>query len=122
MKEKCALYDFDCDLQKSHIIPKFVSKYFTATGSKYIRGFANPNQRLQDLYKMDLLSIKAENKFSIYEKWFAENIFKPYQISDLRSIHYNENLYYFVIPVLWRVIHREMKFHEYADKPFYTQN
>jgi hypothetical protein len=121
MKGKCALYDFDCDLQKSHIIPKFVFKYFTASGSKYIRGFANPNQRLQDLDKMDLLSLKAENKFSIYEKWFAENIFKPYQITDLRSIHYNENLYYFVISVLWRVIHREIKFREYADKPFYTQ-
>lgn len=120
MKGKCALFEVECELQKSHIIPKFVGKYFTLTGSKYIRGLANPNQRLQDIGKMDLLSLEAENKFSFYEKWFAENIFKPFQVSDLRKIEYDDKLFYFVISVLWRVVCRELKTHDYSNRPFYN--
>ncbi len=28
MKGKCALFDIECELRNSHIIPKFVGRYF----------------------------------------------------------------------------------------------
>jgi len=121
MKGTCALFDFECELQKSHILPKFIGTYFTLTGSKFLRAAANPNKRLQDLDKMYLLSKDAEEKFSIYEKWFAENIFKPYQLNQNMDFEYNDKLYYFSISVLWRVLKRELHYHNYKEKPFFTK-
>tara|TARA_R110000737_G_C14612971_1_gene491316 strand:- start:111 stop:884 length:774 start_codon:yes stop_codon:yes gene_type:complete len=89
------------------------------TGSKYIRAFANPNKRLQDLEKMYLLSAQAESRFSIYEKWFAENIFKKFQIDGEKNLNYNDKLFYFIISVLWRILRREIHFHDYKNKPFF---
>ena len=48
------------------------------TGSKYLRNFSQTNKRLQDGPKRYLLSPKAEQEFSLKEKWFVENIFKHY--------------------------------------------
>lgn len=121
MKGRCALFDFECELQKSHIIPKFIGTYFTLTGSKYIRAFSNPNRRLQDLDKMYLLSKEAEEKFSLNEKWFAENIFKPYQFNQKMNFEYDDKLYYFSMSVLWRVLKRELHFYDYSKKPFYDK-
>jgi hypothetical protein len=121
MKGKCALFEYDCELQKSHILPKFIATYFSLTGSKYLRAFANPNRRLQDLDKMYLLSKEAEEKFSLYEKWFAENIFKPYQLNREMNFEYNDKLYYFSISVLWRVLKRELHFHDYTKQLFFEK-
>jgi hypothetical protein len=108
MKGICALYNIETELLESHIYPKFVINYTKKTGSKFLRRFANPNVRLQDGIKLYLLSEKAEQDFSLREKWFAENIFVPY-LSRKLELDYNENLYYFAVSFLWRILVLELK-------------
>ncbi|UPQ79323.1 hypothetical protein M0M57_00445 [Flavobacterium azooxidireducens] len=108
MKGFCALYDNETELLESHIFPKFVINYTKKTGSKYLRKFSEPNIRMQDGIKLHLLSLKAEQEFSLREKWFAENIFVPY-LGRKFQLDYNENLYYFAVSFLWRVLILELK-------------
>lgn len=108
MKGICALYKEETELLESHIYPKFVVKHTIKTGSKFLRSFQTPNKREQDGPKLYLLGHKAEEEFSKSEKWFAENIFKPY-LNDKFTLEYDENLYYFAISFLWRVIQLELK-------------
>ncbi len=113
MKEICALYKTEEPLRESHIYPKFSIKHNSKTGSKYLRNFEKPNKRLQDGIKFKLLGAKAEQEFGNREKWFAENIFRKY-IKKKGNLEYNENLYYFIVSFLWRIIHLEL----YSNKDF----
>lgn len=108
MKGICALYNIETELLESHIYPKFVINYIKKTGSKFLRKLVEPNVRRQDGIKLFLLGEKAEQKFSIREKWFAEKIFIPY-ISGKLDLDYNENLYYFTVSFLWRILVLEFK-------------
>lgn len=107
MKGICALFETEDDLRGSHIFPKFVIKHTKKTGSKHFRNFVEPNKRLQDGIKLFLLSENAEQEFSKREKWFAENIFAPY-ISGKTELFYNENLYFFTVSFLWRILKLEL--------------
>ncbi|MDO6803953.1 hypothetical protein Q4595_15995 [Wenyingzhuangia sp. 1_MG-2023] len=103
MRGKCALYKIETELKDSHIYPRFVIKHTKKTGSKFFRRPVNPNKREQDGVKLYLLSGEAEQEFSIREKWFAENIFVPYLTGEIK-LTYNENMYYFALSFLWRVL------------------
>lgn len=104
MKGICQLYRKESVLRKSHIHPKFATAYNKKTGSKYFRNWANPNKRFQDVEIYYLLSSEAEEEFSKREKWFSENIFKPYIEENKKELPYNENLFYFTISYLWRTL------------------
>ncbi len=119
MTGNCQLYDKTTELRESHIYPKFVVDYFKATGSNYLRRYTEPNRRLQDGIKKYLLSHDAEQKFSLREKWFAENMFKPYQENKLACFEYNENLYYFSVSFLWRMLLLNLGYSGISDRPFY---
>lgn len=108
MKGTCELYKIESELRESHIYPKFVINHTKKTGSKYLRRVVEPNKREQDGVKLYLLSERAEQEFSKREKWFAENIFALY-LADNRELNYNENLYYFAISFLWRVLALNLK-------------
>lgn len=118
MKGKCALYKIETDLRESHIYPKFVINHTKKTGSRYLRKIVAPNKREQDGLKLYLLSAKAEQKFGVREKWFAENIFIPYLNGKL-SLEYNENLYYFAISFLWRILMAEFRTDNGLKKQWY---
>lgn len=109
MEGKCQLHNEIEDLRLSHIIPKFAFDYMKSTGSKYMRGIENPNIRLQDGPKEYLLCENAEQIFSKRERWFANNIFFPYLKDDKRHFNYDENLAYFSISILWRVLLNQIK-------------
>lgn len=102
MDTKCRLFESEATLRDSHIIPDFVIQYIKKTGSKYFRNFSKPNKREQNGPKYKLLSEKAEQKFSISEKWFSENIFLPYLERSQKAFEYDQNLYYFAVSILWR--------------------
>ena len=103
----CALTGEYCELQESHVYPKFVYKYLKQTGGSRFRIANNPTKALQDGLKIPLLGRHAEQDFSKREKWFAENIFTPFVNGRLmnRKIAYDEHLYYFCISLLWRVLY-----------------
>jgi len=104
----CELYKTYSELKESHIYPKFVINYTKKTGSKFLRKLEEPNKRMQDGIKLHLLSKKAEQKFSLREKWFAENIFVPY-LKGQTELKYTEELFFFTISFLWRIIVLELK-------------
>ncbi|UQB69543.1 hypothetical protein [Epilithonimonas zeae] len=92
------------ELKHSHIIPKFTFDYLKSTGSKYLRNIENPDIRHQDGTKEYLLCNDCEQLFSKRERWFANNIFFPYLKENKTEFQYDENLGYFVISMLWRVL------------------
>lgn len=106
---KCALTQNECQLRQSHIYPKFVIEWARKTGSNFLRPHTTPNRRMQDGYKIPLLSDEAEQMFSIREKWFAENVFHPYLKDSTITFLYNENLFYFAISMLWRILVMELR-------------
>ena len=108
----CALTGEECDLRESHIYPKFMFETMKKLGGTNFRISNIPNKVLQDGLKRRLLGHNAEQKFSKSEKWFAETIFRPYcfDMSLLsKPITYDENLYYFIVSVLWRVLYVYLK-------------
>ncbi|WP_241285468.1 hypothetical protein [Chryseobacterium arthrosphaerae] len=114
----CRLYNEESELQESHIFPKFVVNYTKKTGSKYLRSYIEPDKRMQDGIKKHLLSWKAEQDFSKREKWFAENIFRPH-LSGNKVLKYDDNLYYFSISFLWRILISELESTKDIDKKWY---
>ena len=120
MKGICALYEIEDELRESHIFPKFVVNHTKKTGSKYFRRLVEPDKRMQDAVKLHLLSHKAEQEFSLREKWFAENIFVPY-LSGKTELPYNENLYYFAVSFLWRILVLELKRDENLKNKWYYE-
>jgi hypothetical protein len=100
----CRLFGKETILCESHLIPSFAIQYMKATGSRHLRKASNPNLRLQDGIKIPLLGSAAEQLFSRREKWFAENVFYPYMNRSQTAIAYDENLYFFTISFLWRVL------------------
>lgn len=119
MKGICALFGEETDLRDSHIFPKFVINHMKSTGSRFLRNFSNPNLRIEDGVKLPLLGHEAEQEFSKREKWFAENIFNPY-IDGKRILKYDENLYYFSISFLWRILKISLKKDNLEDKWYYN--
>lgn len=109
MKGICALTGRETELKQSHIYPKFVIEWMKKTGSSYMRRGTEPNRRSQDGYKLPLLSEEGEQIFSLREKWFAENVFVPFLNNSCITIEYGEELYYFAISVLWRILVLELK-------------
>jgi len=119
MKGICRLTKKETELRNSHIYPKFVIEWMKATGSKYLRGYATPNKRDQDGLKKYLLSEEAEQIFSKREKWFAENIFHIYLKNSFAQMSYNENLFYFAISMLWRILVLELEQPDIENFKFY---
>lgn len=117
MTDKCRLYGVEEELRQSHILPKFIIDYFKSTGSRFIRGFSTPNKRRQDGIKRNYLSHQAEQDFSIREKWFAENFFRRFMDDGQRVFPYDENLYYFLISVLWRGLLHQLELPEIYGNP-----
>jgi len=119
MKGICALTKKEGILRQSHIYPKFVIEWMKKTGSPYLRRGIEPNRRYQDGYKLALLSEEGEQMFSLREKWFAEKIFVPFLNDSKISIKYGEELYYFAISILWRILVLELRSDKIEDFKHY---
>ncbi|MFP9117141.1 hypothetical protein ACLI08_05050 [Flavobacterium sp. RNTU_13] len=115
MRGICALYGTETDLRLSHIIPKFAIDYMKKTGTQFLRKIDEPDKRIQDGLKLYLLGEKAEQEFSKRERWFANSIFFPYLQTNPKSLTYDENLAYFLISVLWRVLLEQLTHEEVSN-------
>ncbi|MBP1594080.1 MAG: hypothetical protein H6Q12_1098 [Bacteroidetes bacterium] len=119
MKGICALTKKEAILRQSHIYPKFVIEWMKETGSPYLRRGIEPNRRYQDGYKLALLSEEGEQMFSLREKWFAEKVFVPFLNDSKISIKYGEELYYFAISMLWRILVLELESDKIEEFKYY---
>ena len=101
----CSLCGQDRDLQKSHIIPKFVGKWLKKTSATgFLVHADNASKRVQDLITLPLLCHDCEERFSNFETYFANEIFFPYHNNKTKSFEYNEKLELFTISLCWRVL------------------
>lgn len=101
----CALCNMEKELLISHSIPRFVSKWLKNTAATGF--FRNINgKRQQDVIKYPLLCRDCEEKFSIFEKYFAENFFIPFNSnSPPNNVNYDERLLKFIISLSWRILY-----------------
>jgi hypothetical protein len=102
----CELCKKNAKLQISHIVPKFVVRWFKESTTGGIRTNRKPNLRVQDFYKTPLLCADCEQLFSIWEKSFYENVFLPLHNPEpvTKSIHYGYWALKFAVSVSWRVL------------------
>lgn len=106
---KCALCGKEADLEKSHIIPKFIPKRIvkkSATG--FMRNIFNPQKRIQDGSKQYLLCGDCEDRFNKYETIFASEVFNLYKNGKLEDFKYEKWLSKFIISVNWRTLYLEL--------------
>src|SRR5688572_7938486 len=103
VQEICQLCGIASALCESHIIPKFAYTWLKETGTGYLRTLRHPNVRKQDGPKMRLLCLGCEQRFSKKEDWFKRIIFQPY-LSNTHTLPYDDQLFYFTISLLWRVM------------------
>ena len=78
MASSCALCKKEKPLQISHIMPSFVGKWLkesSATG--FMRELRAPNERIQDVWKTQLLCRDCEQLLSGFETYFAKEISIP---------------------------------------------
>ncbi len=99
--------DDQSPLQESHLVPKFVSDWIKETSKTgFIRAMDNPEERLQDGFKIPMLCTKCERKFSNWEGKFAEHIFK--RIANYRkqteSFTISDDHILCLISIFWRLL------------------
>jgi hypothetical protein len=97
----------ECEsLIESHIIPKFVYKWIKDTSTTgRLRDSRNINRPVQDGFKVKYLCSKCEVDFSIFEKYFSEEVFTPFANSDgdISKINIDPDKFKkFVSSLLWR--------------------
>ena len=106
LRQECILCKRVRNLQLSHLIPRFVTKYLKQIGSSgYIR-----NQlgiRTQDTPKMYILCHDCEEKLSIFETYFSKTFLKRIVLNpgSQISIEYNYNLKRFILTMSWRILY-----------------
>lgn len=115
----CKLLETSEELRESHIYPRFVIEYMKTSGSRFLRNVTMPNKREQDGIKRYLLSDKAEQRFGVRENWFKQNIFIPYLDNNQTRFDYDENLFYFSVSFLWRVLLLTLQDAKIIQQPFY---
>lgn len=100
----CPITSRECELQESHIYPKFMWEFLKKTGGDKFRSIECPTKIIQNGEKIPLLSKEAEEMFCKHEKWFAERIFIPFctKKTSISQISYQKELYFFTISLLWR--------------------
>ena len=99
----CELHNEEATLCDSHIIPKFVYKWIKESGPGRLRQMGKLNIPLQDGFTKKMLCKDCEDRFSLKEKWFKENVFIPYLEDKTLIVKNDEQLKYFVVSVLWRI-------------------
>ncbi|MBW7997722.1 MAG: hypothetical protein FVQ81_14340 [Candidatus Glassbacteria bacterium] len=99
----CALCKSKAQLRKSHIIPKYVVKYYKDRASTgYLRHSDNINRRIQDGTKVKLLCEDCENQFSVWENLFKQKVFEQ-AINEDKSIFSHEHwMLKFAVSISWR--------------------
>ena len=103
--DQCALCADSSDLQASHIIPGFVFDWLRETSATgHFRCSQSPNLRVQDGWKVRMLCWACEQRFSSWEKKFAEECFAPINGGRVHNVSYGPWMLKFATSVSWRVL------------------
>lgn len=105
MTGPCALCGHDAELRDSHIVPSFVFRWLkesSATG--FLRFRPALNKRVQAGLRITLLCSTCEQRFSQWEKRFAEEIYAPLNHGKTARFSYGSWLSKFCVSISWRVL------------------
>ena len=119
--ESCVLCGRSCDLQESHIIPKFVGKWIKDTSATGFLASATDGARVQDLPTFRMLCSDCERRFSRLEKPFADKIFYPFHKSGDSRLEYGSWLESFAISLGWRVLKAGFEVFRFKHPALYSQ-
>lgn len=106
---RCALCRKEAELEESHIIPKFVFKSLkkhSPTGN--MRMAVEPNKKVQDGDKLNLLCGSCEDLFNNDETLFASNVYHKFQQGTLKEFEYDSWLERFIVSVNWRNLYLDI--------------
>lgn len=119
MSDTCRLCGKTAPLLLSHILPAFVFRWKReSAGGAPLRNTKQPNLRVQDGLKINLLCAECEELFSRDERDFANKIFYPYTKNSSVQLPYGPSLLRFCTSVSWRVLSFAMEnenFEPWAD-------
>lgn len=102
---KCALCGSEAKLCKSHMIPKFVTKWLRKTSATgFLRRPVDPNVRRQDAAKLKLLCPSCEGLLSPEEREFRQVIFAPLHNRTADRFEYGPWLLRFAVSMGWRTL------------------
>lgn len=105
MEGICRLCGTTTRLRESHIVPAFVYRWLKETsGTGYLRGGAAPNLRMQDGLKDYWLCGDCEERFSVWETAFANQVYYPCANLSARNLRYGEWMLKFCMSLCWRVL------------------
>ena len=100
----CNLCGSNSPLRQSHIIPKFIGRWIKESSpTPYLRFGGDMKKRQQDLIKMELLCGDCENRLSLWETKFANEIFHP-AAADNTMFRYGSWFVKFAASLAWRAI------------------
>lgn len=102
----------------SHIIPSFVYKKLrNISPSGRFRGTSNPNRRIQDGEKFPLLCPRCEDKFSEWERRFAETVFHPYYLSSKNTFSFSYDKWFlkFLVSISYRALVSKIEKKEFKN-------
>lgn len=126
---KCQLCKKETELERSHIIPKFVYRYIKKTSpttTKRLRNGDNPNKAQQDGEAIPFLCGECEDKFSRVEKVFNDFVFSKSTQNELKNMEVTEDIFYFSVSLIWRClkfrIYKNLKIDELTDKEMQIMN
>ncbi|WP_404337970.1 hypothetical protein [Planococcus rifietoensis] len=106
---RCALCKREAELEKSHVIPKFVfrsMKKESPTGN--MRLTSQSNKKVQDGDRQKLLCGSCEDLFNEDETLFANRIYHKYRADSLKEFEYEEWLNRFITSVNWRNLYLDI--------------
>lgn len=113
----CRLCGDAGELCLSHIYPKFYWEWRKRTGSGYLRDSSRPNLRFQDGYKIPMLCLACENRFSGAETAFSSELFRPLVTGTAAAAHYSTRSYYCLVSIAWRCLALGLDAGEFTELP-----
>ena len=90
----------------SHIIPDFIVRWMKKTSATgFFRFGLMPDKRQQDGFKRELLCKSCEGRLSVWERAFAEKVFRPLSEGQgFEPFEYGPWLAKFAVSLSWRVL------------------
>lgn len=115
-RKLCLLCGEKHQQEKSHIVPKFIIKKIKSErDSMRMRNAGNPNIVAQDGPKCLMLCPDCEDRFSVWEKHFAETIYHPFYNKKWRRSGElkDEKIVKFLASLTFRTIAHTFQSHEF---------
>ena len=100
----CELCGCIAELQQSHVLPAFVYRWVRETSPGKLRTVEQPNVRIQDGPTREWLCEACEQRFSNWEKPFAETVFQYVHRTSVEQqpVAYREWALKFAASISWR--------------------